>query len=133
MGAGHDHRHHAPVDAGWRDEADDRPLSIARRRFLTGKVVAVHGRLIDGLDLRVRARRDGDTRGVSIGGRTLTGAAADRDAMTAPETTVVETFEVPGGARGRVRTRGLTSGSTPTRCSWTSSDGHGRGGALKQR
>jgi hypothetical protein len=111
------------------------------RGLRSGKVVAVHGRLIDGLDLRVRATSKGDTRGVSIGGRTfvqrgsdvevtievtlagranfggsvpklgkvdliagpVTGPAADRDAMSAPETTVVETFAVPGKARGKVR------------------------------
>jgi hypothetical protein len=111
------------------------------RGLRAGKVVAVHGRLVDGLDLRVRARSDGDTRGVSIGGRTfvrrgtdvevtievtlasranfggfvpklakvdliagpVTGPAADRDAMTAPGTSVVETFAVPAGARGKVR------------------------------
>jgi hypothetical protein len=42
MGAGHDHHHHElePVEGSWRDEADDRPLSVARRRFLTGMGVA---------------------------------------------------------------------------------------------
>ncbi|MBP2336845.1 hypothetical protein JOF41_003023 [Saccharothrix coeruleofusca] len=108
------------------------------RGMQAGKVIAVHGRLIDGLDLRVRTNRDG--RGVTIGGRTfvprggevevvievtlarganfggvvpklakvdliagpVTGPAADRDALSAPGTSVVKTFEV-GGARGEVR------------------------------
>lgn len=111
------------------------------RAMRSGKVIAVHGGLIDGLDLRVRATAEGDTRGVTVGGRTyvrrgsdvevtievvlasrpnsggsvprlakvdliagpVTGPAADRDAMTAPETAVVETFAVPGAARGRIR------------------------------
>jgi hypothetical protein len=111
------------------------------RGMQAGKVVAVHGRLIDGLDLRVRAKRDGDTRGVTTGGRTfvrrggdvevtievklaagsnfsgdipkvakvdliagpVTGPVTDRDTVLAPETTVVETFEVSSRARGTVR------------------------------
>lgn len=111
------------------------------RGLQSGQVVAVHGRLIDGLDLRVRAKSDGDRQGVSIGGRTfvkrgtdvevtieinlasrpnfggfvpklakvdliagpVTGPAADRDAMTAPRTAVVETYQVPGNARGKIR------------------------------
>jgi hypothetical protein len=146
----------APVDTGvpqpygdfWPGQYSSTLVGASSRSYVdimrglqAGRVVAVHGRLVDGLDLRVRAKSDGDTRGVSIGGRTfvrrgtdvevtievtlaarpnfggsvpklakvdliagpLTGAAADRDAMTAPETKVVETFEVPGGARGRIR------------------------------
>jgi hypothetical protein len=40
------------------------------RGLQAGKVIAVHGRLIDGLELRVRALGDGDNRGVTLGGRT---------------------------------------------------------------
>jgi hypothetical protein len=98
----------------------------------SGQVVAVHGRLIDGLDLRVRGSRRGDERGATLGGRTwvqrggdvevaitvqlaggpnasgavprlakvdlisgpVTGPAGDRDVFSAPQTTVVETFQV---------------------------------------
>lgn len=121
--------------------ASSRSYVDIMRGLQDGKVVAVHGRLIDGLDLRVRAKSNGDTRGVSIGGRTfvqrgsdvevtievtlaskanfgggvpklakvdliagpVTGPVADRDTITAPGTTVVETFAVPGKARGKVR------------------------------
>ncbi len=146
----------APVDTGkrqvygdfWPGQYSSTLVGASSRSYVdimrglrSGKVVAVHGRLVDGLDLRVRAKSDGDQRGVSIGGRTfvrrgtdvevtievtlanrpnfggavpklakvdliagpVTGAAADRDALSAPETKLVETFEVPGGARGRVR------------------------------
>jgi PHP domain-containing protein len=41
------------------------------RGLQSGKVIAVHGRLIDGLDLRVRALGEGDGRGVTLGGRTF--------------------------------------------------------------
>lgn len=47
------------------------------RGMQAGKVVAVHGRLIDGLDLRVRAKSEGDNRGVSIGGRTFVRRGGD--------------------------------------------------------
>ncbi|CAM3528500.1 PHP domain-containing protein [Kibdelosporangium persicum] len=47
------------------------------RGLQAGKVVAVHGRLIDGLDLRVRALSEGDNRGVSIGGRTFVRRGGD--------------------------------------------------------
>jgi hypothetical protein len=41
------------------------------RGLQSGQVVAVHGRLVDGLDVRVRTTRgDGDRRGVTLGGRT---------------------------------------------------------------
>lgn len=40
------------------------------RGLQAGKVIAVHGRLIDGLELRVRALDEGDNRGVTLGGRT---------------------------------------------------------------
>ncbi|WP_291409618.1 hypothetical protein [Actinophytocola sp.] len=121
--------------------ASSRSYVDIMRGMRAGKVVAVHGRLIDGLDLRVRAKRDGDTRGVTIGGRTfvrrggdvevtievelaagrnvngatpklakvdliagaVTGPVADRDTYLAPGTSVVETFEVPSRARGKVR------------------------------
>jgi hypothetical protein len=146
----------APTDSGtrqaygdfWPGQYSSTLVGAASRSYVdvmrglqSGKVVAVHGRLIDGLDLRVRARSKGDTRGVSVGGRTyvqrgsdvevtievtlasrpnfsgsvpklakvdliagpVTGPAADRDALSAPETTVVETFAVSGRAHGTVR------------------------------
>ncbi|HEX6360506.1 PHP domain-containing protein [Actinophytocola sp.] len=146
----------APIDSGvvqqygdyWPGQYSSTLVGARSRSYVdimrglrAGKVVAVHGRLIDGLELRVRARSDGDTRGVSIGGRTfvrrgtdvevtievtlasranfggfvpklakvdliagaVTGPSADRDAMTAPGTAVVETFAVPAGARGKIR------------------------------
>jgi hypothetical protein len=102
-----------------------------------GKVIAVHGRLIEGLDLRVRSPKQGDARGVTLGGTTwvrrggdvqvsitvelatgpnangdvpklakvdlisgpVTGRAKDKDTFTAPETRVVETFEVRKGRK----------------------------------
>lgn len=146
----------APVDTGqrqvygdfWPGQYSSTLVGAASRSYVdimrglqSGRVVAVHGRLIDGLDLRVRAKSDGDTRGVSIGGRTfvrrgtdvevsievtladrpnfggavpklakvdliagpVTGPAADRDTLSAPETKLVETFAVPGRAKGKVR------------------------------
>ncbi|MEI4270639.1 PHP domain-containing protein [Klenkia sp. LSe6-5] len=48
------------------------------RGLQSGQVVAVHGRLIDGLDVRVRAfRGDGDRRGVTLGGRTFVARGGD--------------------------------------------------------
>ncbi|WNV90431.1 PHP domain-containing protein [Umezawaea sp. Da 62-37] len=102
------------------------------RGLQSGKVIAVHGRLIDGLDVRVRALGEGDNRGVTLGGRTyverggsievtidvtgaggpnfagvvpklakldliagpVTGPSVDRDALSAPGTAVVKSFEV---------------------------------------
>lgn len=146
----------APVDTGvrqvygdyWPGQYSSTLVGASSRSYVdimrglqAGKVVAVHGRLVDGLDLRVRARTSGDQRGVSIGGRTfvrrgtdvevtievtlagrpnfggfvpklakvdliagpVTGPVADRDAMSAPGTAVVETFQVPAKARGRIR------------------------------
>jgi len=107
------------------------------RGLQSGQVVAVHGRLIDGLDMRVRSIRDGDSRGVTMGGRTwvrkggtidvsitvelaggpnangdvpklakvdlisgpVTGTASDKDVFSAPQTRVVQTFEVTGGRK----------------------------------
>ncbi|RJK96834.1 PHP domain-containing protein [Vallicoccus soli] len=40
------------------------------RGLQAGEVLAVHGRVIDGLDLRVRSLGEGDRRGVTLGGRT---------------------------------------------------------------
>jgi hypothetical protein len=57
--------------------ASSRSYVDIMRGLQTGKAVAVHGRLIDGLDLRVRATSDGDTRGVSIGGRTYVRRGTD--------------------------------------------------------
>jgi hypothetical protein len=42
-----------------------------------GKIIAVHGRLIDGLNLRVRAVDGGDNQGVTIGGRTFVRRGCD--------------------------------------------------------
>ncbi|WP_309112122.1 PHP domain-containing protein [Saccharothrix sp.] len=42
MSHDHDH-HHEPVEGSWRDGEDDRPLSVARRRFLAGLGIAVAG------------------------------------------------------------------------------------------
>jgi hypothetical protein len=103
------------------------------RALQAGKIVAVHGRLIEGLDVRVRAPHNGDLQGATLGGRTwvrrgndievfvtvtlptrpnasgevprlakmdlisgpVTGPVIDRDTLTAPRTTVAETFEIP--------------------------------------
>ncbi|MFD7659606.1 PHP domain-containing protein [Actinosynnema sp. NPDC059797] len=121
--------------------ADSRSYVDIMRGMQGGRVVAVHGRVIDGLNLRVRSLGEGDDRGVTIGGRTfvrrgdsvevaievdlargenfggvvprlakvdliagpVTGPAADRDALGAPLTEVVKTFEVARTARGAVR------------------------------
>lgn len=121
--------------------ANSRSYVDVMRGLQGGRVVAVHGRLVDGLDLRVRSLGEGDGRGVTIGGRTfvrrgdsvevvievdlarganfggavprlakvdliagpVTGPAADRDAFTAPHTSVVKTFEVARTARGTVK------------------------------
>ncbi|MGW3471236.1 PHP domain-containing protein [Saccharopolyspora sp. NPDC000995] len=121
--------------------AQTRSYVDVMRALQAGKVIAVHGRLIDGLDLRVRALTDGDRRGATTGGRTfvrrgtdvevtieatlaggpnfhdvvpklakidliagpVTGPAADLDALTAPATKVVKTFEVASSARRQVR------------------------------
>jgi hypothetical protein len=117
--------------------ADARRYVDVMRALQAGKVVAVHGRLIEGLDLRVRPSRGGDSRGVTLGGRTsvrrggdvtidiavelaggpnangdvpklakvdlisgpVTGKAGDRDSFTAPQTRVVQTFQVTGGSK----------------------------------
>ncbi len=51
--------------------ARNRSYPEIMRGLQAGKVVAVHGRLIEGLDVRVRTvRGDGDRRGVTLGGRT---------------------------------------------------------------
>ncbi|MBB5159551.1 PHP domain-containing protein [Saccharopolyspora phatthalungensis] len=145
-----------PIDTGTPQKYGDfwpgfysRTLVGARSRsyvdvmqaLQAGKIIAVHGRLIDGLDLRVRALTEGDRRGATIGGHTfvrrgsdvevtidvtpagganyhgfvpklakvdliagpVTGPAGDPDALAAPATKVVKTFEVPGKARGAVR------------------------------
>lgn len=103
------------------------------RGLQAGVVIAVNGRLVDGLDVRVRSLGDGDRHGVTLGGRLsarrgddveltvtvvpaagpnaagavprlrlldviagpVTGPAADQDAMVAPGTAVVASFE-PG-------------------------------------
>ncbi|KOX28740.1 histidinol phosphatase [Saccharothrix sp. NRRL B-16348] len=121
--------------------ADSKSYVDVMRGMQGGKVVAVHGRIIDGLNLRVRSLGEGDNRGVTIGGRTfvrrghdvevvievdlarganfagvvprlakvdlvagpITGPATDRDALSAPGTTVVKSFEVARTARGTVR------------------------------
>lgn len=47
------------------------------RGLQSGKVIAVHGRLVDGLDLRVRALSEGDNQGVTLGGRTFVRRGGD--------------------------------------------------------
>jgi len=117
--------------------ADARGYVDVMRALQAGKVIAVHGRLIEGLDLRVRSVRSGDARGTTLGGTTwvrrggdvqvsltveladgpnaagdvpqlakvdlisgpVTGRVQDKDTFTAPETRVVETFEVRRGRR----------------------------------
>lgn len=112
--------------------ASERSYTGIMEGLRRGRVYAVHGRLVDAVDLRV-----GGARGVTVGERTIvfrgddvqvvididlprepnfngdvprlahvdliagpvTGRNADPDSLTAPGTTVVETFEVP--ARGR--------------------------------
>jgi hypothetical protein len=57
--------------------ASSRSYVDIMRGVQSGKVIAVHGGLIDGLDLRVRARSEGDNRGVTIGGRTFVRRGGD--------------------------------------------------------
>ena len=47
---GHDHHHHEvePVEGSWNDAADDRPIAVARRRFLAGLGIAVGGAALAG-------------------------------------------------------------------------------------
>lgn len=111
------------------------PVEVLRG-LRSGVVIACHGRLVDGLDVRVRSLGDGDRHGVTLGGRLparrgddveltvtvapaaqpnaagdrprlrlldviagpVTGPAADRDTMTAPETAVAARFEPGPGA-----------------------------------
>jgi hypothetical protein len=117
--------------------ASSRSYVDVMRGLQAGRIIAVHGRLVDAVDVRVRALSDGDRRGVTTGGRTwvrrggdvevtievtlasgpnhngtvpklakvdlvagpITGPSADRDALSAPGTSVVRTFEVARGAR----------------------------------
>ncbi|MFE2751659.1 hypothetical protein ACFXGA_06610 [Actinosynnema sp. NPDC059335] len=51
--------------------ADSKSYVDVMRGMQAGRVVAVHGRLIDGLTVRVRSLGEGDARGVTIGGRTF--------------------------------------------------------------
>jgi hypothetical protein len=76
----------APVVRGdfWPGYYSATLVAAGRRRYLdvmqglqAGQVVAVHGRLIDGLDVRVRSLGRGDRRGVTLGGRTITGRGDD--------------------------------------------------------
>jgi hypothetical protein len=57
--------------------ASSRDYPAIMRGMQAGKVLAVHGGLIDGLDLRVRATSGGDARGVTIGGRTFVRRGGD--------------------------------------------------------
>jgi hypothetical protein len=58
--------------------ASSRSYVDIMRGLQAGQVVAVHGRLIDGLDVRVRAvTGEGDRRGVTLGGRTWVRRGAD--------------------------------------------------------
>ncbi len=128
-----------------------------------GRVYAVHGRLVDAVDLRVDATGSNGEKGVTVGERTVarrgsdvavtisvtlpsrpnfhgdlpvlayvdliagpvTGPAADRDALTAPATRVVETFDVkraPGKTlKLRYRFRNVTE---PFYLRLRGSDGH---------
>ncbi|SDF47297.1 PHP domain-containing protein [Klenkia brasiliensis] len=84
----------APVDTGspittygdfWPGQYSSTLVAARTKNYLdvmrglqSGQVVAVHGRLIDGLDVRVRATRgDGDARGVTLGGRTFVARGGD--------------------------------------------------------
>ncbi|MGY1750579.1 hypothetical protein [Modestobacter sp. SYSU DS0511] len=118
--------------------ADSRSYLGVMQALQAGKIVAVHGRIIEGLDVRVRSAQHGDAQGATLGGRTwvrrggdvtvtitvkvagganangdvpklakvdlisgpVTGPVSDRDVFTAPETSVVKTFEV---GRGRAQ------------------------------
>jgi len=78
--------HGDPVDTGapitgygdfWPGQYGSTLVSSRSRRYVdvmrglqSGQVVAVHGRLIEGLELRVRGSRKGDARGATLGGRT---------------------------------------------------------------
>lgn len=57
--------------------APHRSYLAIMRSLQQGKVVAVHGGLVNGLDLRVRARTEGDNRGVTQGGRTAVRRGGD--------------------------------------------------------
>ncbi|MCZ2830906.1 PHP domain-containing protein [Modestobacter sp. VKM Ac-2986] len=143
----------APIDTGapitsygdfWPGQYSSTLVASNARKYVdlmkslqAGKVIAVHGRLIEGLDLRVRSPRQGDARGVTLGGTTwvrrggdvdvsitvelaagpnangdvpklakvdlisgpVTGRVKDKDTFRAPETRVVETFEVRKGRK----------------------------------
>ncbi len=76
----------APVPAGdyWPGFYSSTVVGARSKTYLdvmrglqAGRIVAVHGRLIDALDLRVRARSDGDRRGVTLGGRTYVRRGGD--------------------------------------------------------
>ena len=142
-----------PIDTGapittygdfWPGQYSSTLVASGARRYVdlmkalqAGKVIAVHGRLIEGLDLRVRSVKHGDGRGTTLGGTTwvrrggnvqvsitvdlasgenaagdvpqlakvdlisgpVTGRVKDKDTFTAPETRVVETFEVRKGRK----------------------------------
>jgi len=72
------------VMAGQRSYVD------VMRGLQAGKIVAVHGRLIEGLDVRVRSAGQGDAQGVTLGGRTWVRRGGD--------ITVTITVKVAGGA-----------------------------------
>jgi hypothetical protein len=57
--------------------AETRRYLDVMRGLQAGRVIAVHGRLIEGLDMRVRSLGDGDRRGVTLGGRTFVGRGDD--------------------------------------------------------
>jgi len=76
----------APVPAGdfWPGYYSSTMVGARSKTYLdvmrglqSGRIVAVHGRLIDALDLRVRARSEGDRRGVTLGGRTYVARGGD--------------------------------------------------------
>jgi hypothetical protein len=47
------------------------------RGLQAGRVIAVHGRLVEALEVRVRSLGDGDRQGVTLGGRTFVGRGDD--------------------------------------------------------
>jgi hypothetical protein len=74
----------APRGDFWPGYYSTTLVAARRRTYLdvmaalqAGKVIAVHGRLIDGLQVRVRSLGRGDRRGVSLGGRTVVGRGDD--------------------------------------------------------
>ncbi|KGH46711.1 histidinol phosphatase [Modestobacter caceresii] len=70
--------------------SDSRSYVGIMQGLQAGKVVAVHGRIIEGLDVRVRSAKDGDPQGATLGGRTWVRRGGS--------VTVTITVKVAGGA-----------------------------------